>query len=447
MHIFICEKIKKFLIQFRNSPLDKILTNALRLIIGNAAQSIFGMLAVFIAARALQVERFGQLILISYWSYIVLQLFNFQTSHAIVKEGTVSFENNNFSAFWGVIKFGLILDVVTAIIASIIFAIGVLLTSHFVQLESTVIFLLYLYILTMITSVVGTPTALFRLFNQYNFYVVYGSISGLCKFLFTLIAWTIGNDILYFGIAWILAQVVSNIMFCTMAIREYWKQSKVYVSQHPILKFGEVVSYFPELPSRIFSTHLSGVLKMARELDVLIIGIVLGSAAAGLFKIARQFGTAFMKIIDPIFQVIYPDMASLEERKGRGEVIKLIRYSSIMVGSCSLIGLLIFVMLGRTFIEITLGAEFDASVTASICCVAGTAIWGFTHSYGAALLVWNRHRILLTLNIVSSIIYLGSIYLMILNWGVTGAGIATIFYYAFWGLMAAYIVRQESKNF
>jgi O-antigen/teichoic acid export membrane protein len=215
--------------------------------------------------------------------------------------------------------------------------------------------------------------------------------------------------------------------------------------QAPILNMREVMTMFPEMRSRLVSTNLSATLRMVRDLDVLILGWLLNPAAVGLFKIARQIGIALTKVIDPIFQAIYPDMAAIEERSGWRAVAKLLHRSSLVVGFLGLIALTMFVLLGKPLLEMGLGGDFAASYPAAISCVVGAVIWGFFQSYGAALLVWNRHRTLLTLNVLASIIYLVSLVLLAWFWGVTGAGLATALYFSFWSTCAVLIVRRELK--
>lgn len=451
VHVFLMQQYFRKITQrgisaLVDKDLRRVFSNALRLIGGNAAQAIFGMFSVFIVARALGVDRFGQLVLVSSWSLIILQLFSFQTSYALVKEGSVSAAKNDYSALWSVIRFGLILDVATAALAVIIFALGTLVISHSVELDPIVILLAYLYTLTMATSIVGTPTAVLRLFGQYDAFVLHGSASGLCKLAFTGIAWVCGGGLLHFGVAWIAAQVVANVMLCVLSMREYRKQLRQHPLREPISTVREVMTKFPEIRSRLISTNLSATLRMVRDLDVPILGLLLNPAAVGLFKIARQIGAAFMKIIDPIFQAIYPDMAEIEERSGWRAVALLLRKSSLVVGSCGLLAVGAFAVLGKPALEIGLGVDFVDSFPAAMFCVVGAAIWGFSQSYGAALLVWSRHRALLVLNIFASVIYLGSLVLLTLLWGVTGAGLSTTIYFILWSAVAMLIVRRELEQ-
>jgi O-antigen/teichoic acid export membrane protein len=383
---------------------------------------------------------------VGYWSLIVAQLFSFQTCHALVKEGSVSAARADFSGLWSVIRFGALLDIAAAIFATAIFTVGVSLTVYLVELESTIRLLLYLSALCIITNISGAPSAVLRLFDKYTMLALHGGLSGFCKLAFTVIAWSLGGNILEFGIAWIAAQVVSNLFLSLLAIVEFRRQRLRNPPMGKILGFRETLTFFPELRSRLISTNLSATLRMVRDLDVPIVAWILGPSAVGLFKIARQVGTAFMKIIDPFFQVTYPDMAALEESGGRRKVVQLLKRSSLVVGAGSVVGFIMFSVFGESIISVSLGREFTASYPAAISCVAGVAIWGFTQSYGAALLVWNRHRALLVLNVFSSVVYLGSLIPLSRFWGVSGAGFSTLLYFAFWGVVAFYLVHREIRG-
>jgi O-antigen/teichoic acid export membrane protein len=429
----------------RDNALRRVFANALRLMGGNAIHSLLGMLALFVAARALRLELFGQLVLVSSWSVIVLQLFSFQTSHALVKEGAVSAARDDFAALWGVIRVGLLLDVGTAMLAALVFVAGTAVTSWLVAVDSDVLVLAYVYALTMVTAVAASPTSVLRLFDRYDAFILHGFVTGTSKLAFTLAAWACGGGLLYFGLAWIAAQVVANLFLCWLALGEYRRQMRQHPLREPIPGARAVMRLFPELRSRLISTNLSTTLRMVRDLDVPLLGWLLNPAAVGLFKIARQIAMALNRIIDPIFQAIYPDMAAIEERAGSRAVVQLLRRSSVIIGSFGLAALAVFVLVGRRAIELGLGPEFTAAFPAAVSCVLGAAVWGFSQSYGAALLVWNRHRALLVLNVAASALYVAGVIVLARAWGVTGAGLASAVYFVGWSIAAVLLVRHEMR--
>jgi O-antigen/teichoic acid export membrane protein len=430
----------------RDGALRRVFANASRLIVGNAAQAVLGMFSLFMAARGLQVERFGQLVLVSSWSLIVLQLFSFQTSHALVKEGSVSAARDDFASLWGVVRVGLLLDVSSAAVAALIYVIGLAITSRFIEIETSLLVVAYAFVLPMITTLVGAPTAVLRLFDRYDAFILHGIVSGLGKLIFTAVAFFMQAGILGFGLAWVAAQLLTNVVLCWLAMREYRRQRGLHPLRAPIPKAREVLRLFPEMRSRLIATNLSATLRMVRDLDVPLLGLLLNPAAVGLFKVARQIGTAAMRVIDPIFQAVYPDMAAIEERAGPRAVAQLLRRSSIIVGSCGFAALGVFVLIGKPAIELGLGADFVAAFPAAVSCVLSAAIWGFSQSYGAALLVWNRHRELLVLNLVSSALYIGCVFVLAREWGVTGAGLASAIYFLAWSGVAVVLVRRDMRK-
>jgi len=372
-------------------------------------------------------------------------LFSFQSSHALVKEGAVNAARDDYASLWGVMRVGLVLDIATGVLAALVFVVGTIVTTRFVTLDPVVTVLVYAYTLTMVTAIVSAPTSVLRLFDRYDAFLLYGTVTGLSKFIFTALAWLLGGGLLKFGIAWIAAQVVSNVVLCGLAALEFRRQLKLHPLHAPIPKTREVMRMFPELRSRLISTYLSATLRMVRDLDVPLLGWLLNPASVGLFKIARQISAAINRFIDPIFQAIYPDMAALEERAGSRAVTQLLRRSSLIIGSCGLAALVAFILIGKPVLELGLGSDFTAAFPAAVLCVFGVAVWGFSQSYGAALLVWNRHRALLALNVVASAIYIVGVAILARSWGVTGAGLASAIYFVGWSIAAVLLARSEMR--
>ena len=96
----------------------------------------------------------------------------------------------------------------------------------------------------------------------------------------------------------------------------------------------------------------------SRELDMLIVGGVLGEAAAGLFKVAKQLSSILAKLTDPLYAAVYPELAKLWANARYVDFERIILRSGALCGGGGLLVFLGFALFGEEIIAWTVGAEF-----------------------------------------------------------------------------------------
>ncbi len=96
---------------FQNELLRRLFKNAGILFSGNVVAGILGIASLAITARALGVDVFGILVIITTYVAIVDRLINFQSWQAIIKYGSDAISQGRDHDFKSLIKFGFILDI------------------------------------------------------------------------------------------------------------------------------------------------------------------------------------------------------------------------------------------------------------------------------------------------------------------------------------------------
>lgn len=121
-----------------------------------------------------------------------------------------------------------------------------------------------------------------------------------------------------------------------------------------------------EFFSFVKTVYLHGTLKTTvKELDVLIVGAIGTVAAAGLYKIARQFSGIIMKLAEPVSQVIFPVMSRWEAGGQRQRMARLIKTYAMSSAFLTALVIGLYGITGRTILSLTLGMDIDFITTLS----------------------------------------------------------------------------------
>jgi O-antigen/teichoic acid export membrane protein len=408
----------------------KLGANAFRLIGSNAAQTTLGLVATVITARALSVQEFGSLSLIVAYGAVVTQLFSFQSIYAVIQIGTGARERGTMAAFLGVVRVGVWIDIAGALLAASVAWIGVLLAAGWLSIDAAQVTAVSVSCLGIATNISGTPTAVLRMRDRYQSFLWQGAVAGGAKLAFCLIAFFLEGNLLVFVIAWTLAQVLGNVMLIGLGMNEI---SKIQ-SEAAIAPMGVLATFrtFPKLGTVLVQSNLLATMRMVRETDILVVGYLLDSTAAGVFRIARQVGTVVHKLVDPFFHAIYPDLATASERAGPAEVIGLVKKASLLIGGTSSLGLVLFALIGEPMIATLLGSDYRTAFIPASFMVLGAVIWSFGHPFSPALMVWGRYGTVLNVTTVYSVLYVALVWLLADRWGVAGAAAAYAVFQLLW---------------
>ena len=152
----------------KDDLLTRLFKNAAVLFGGNMLASLLGFASLALTARALGVERFGFLVLITTYVAIVDNLVNFQSWQAIIKYGADALEQIHEEDFKSLIKIGFLLDATTAVLATILAASGAWFVGQWRGWDEEIVIMAAMYSFTILFHISGTPTAILRLFDKFN---------------------------------------------------------------------------------------------------------------------------------------------------------------------------------------------------------------------------------------------------------------------------------------
>jgi len=128
-------------------------------------------------------------------------------------------------------------------------------------------------------------------------------------------------------------------------------------------------------------SNLMGTLRLATSyIDVLMVGAIAGTAAAGTYRLARTFALPMTLVLTPFYQAIYPQLTQAVEKRAFGDVAATIRHGTKVVG-IGLLGAGTVIAVGSYWmIPVLAGDDFDGApritaIVAATLVIAGTFFW------------------------------------------------------------------------
>lgn len=419
--------------EWLDDGLRRLIRNAGTLIVGNAMQSCIGLVSLAITARALGSADFGRLIVAVAYATIITQLIGFQSWQAVIRYGAAALEKDDARQFMGVVKTGVFLDVLAAVVASLVALAGVTFGADLVGIDAESRAVAQLVSLAILANIIGTPTALLRIFNRYRMFVVQSFLTSLLKLVLVGMASLTGGGLWAFALAWVSSQVFGYVLLAAFAVRELLKRDLMASGGQSL---AETFRIHPDLAQFFLFTNLNSSARTLRDLDVPILAWILGPSATGSFKIARQFAGALNKIIDPFFVAIYPDLAKLHSAGKTGAALSLVRRSALSLGVIVSSVLVVFILAGEPLIVLVLGDEFRGAYAVTAWCIVGAVIWAFAQPISPMLMVYGRHSALFAINIATTCLYLVAVAAAAVTFGLTAVGIAFAGFLLLWTVLS-----------
>ncbi|MCX7062717.1 MAG: lipopolysaccharide biosynthesis protein [Gammaproteobacteria bacterium] len=406
-------------------PLRQILGNAGILLGGKALNGVLSLGATAIAARALGVDQFGVLVLVHAYIQTIGEIAKFQSWQALLQYGTAPLDAGRISEFQRVLRFSLLLDVLSGVGGVVIALIGVLLVGSALGWTAETAPTVAVYSLVIVFMVSATPTGALRLLDRFDLLAWQSAIDSWVRVIGAAVAWKLGAGLATFLAIWFVGQVVAFVFLFGAAWRTL--RARGALDGFRLRASGSLTDGFPGLWSFVWSTNLNSTLALAfTHVSTLMVGALLGARDAALFRVAKQLGDAVAKPAKLIVPALYPELARLAAAQDIVRLRRLVWQLALAAGGAASVLLLIAASIREPALRLIVGEEFVPAKDVLLWLLGASVVslWALplepllmsTGSAGAAF----RMRLLVT------IVYLPILYLATVNGGLTATGAASV---------------------
>lgn len=332
---------------------------------------------MIILARVLGLELFGLLTLVIAYVRIVNSLLDFRVWESVVRYVGEFIEKKEAEHALSMIKFSYIVDFVTGLVA---FAVCILLAGFanemFIKSPDGFDLVLIFSFSLVVATVNSTSEALFRVFDRFKTIVFVQSAKAIFKLGSVLAALYMGYGIRGVLVAYVtasffefvLTQIVVNKTLKDKGL-DGWFSSRVSLLSHRMRE----ITWF------LLNSSFNATLKIANEgrVAVLILGYFFGSGAVGLYKVARSIIKVVGKIVDPLYEAIFPKLVSLSTSNLYDRSAEIIKFSLKSLLKLVIPVLVIVLLFTEQIIELVFGGQYvPASNTMRVLVLfAGSTFW------------------------------------------------------------------------
>lgn len=411
----------------------RIFRNASYLLSGDLVASGMRMVSIALTARALGVESFGILVLLQTYVAVIDRVLNFQSWQALIKYGAEHRSQEREHGLEDLFKLGFLVDFITAILGAGIAALAATLVGTWLNWEASIIEYAVFYSAVIAFNIEGTCIAILRLHDKFGLIGAQKVIAAAVKLIATAIAFATTDSLVVFVTVAAVCQVVGYLVLLALAFRQL-----ALLRLAPLRK-GEARRAFREnkgITTYIVSTNLHSTFRIIPDqLDFIIVAAVLGNAATGSYKVAKEMARILTRVVQPLYQSIYPELAALAANRKYRQILQIVWRSGFVVGLAAIFFWVCLILFGESLLALIFGDQYTDAYMVMIWYALGAVISAAAFPITPAILAVGYPKLPLVLIVFSTIIYVVCLPIMMNEFGLPGAGMANVVFYGSWVLL------------
>lgn len=405
---------------FSDGAFRAILRNASYLGSGKIGGALLSLIALACAGRALTPALFGTLAIVQAYASGVSALVKFQTWQFIVRFGAPALVHKDVERFRDVTSFSFGLDVASGVVGLVAGVVLLPYLAHWVGIDPDDIMLALLYCTLIPIMTAATPTGILRTLDRFDHLAVQELVTPLLTAVGGIICYFAKLGFAGFIITWYVAELVGDLFLWVLAAREL-KRREIKGALRPAL-------FAPARRIKgawdfVWTTNIAHSIWSAwGPLSNVIVGGLLGTSAAGLFKIATTFFESAGKPADFLAKSFYPEIMRLDPTSK--QPWQLAVRTGLLGGGMGVIMLLVVMVGGKPLIGLVFGSRYLDAFGLLQIMAASLLVSTASFPLESLLYMSGRQRAALVADGLAALTYGIFLVGLIHLYGLTGAGFA-----------------------
>ena len=403
--------------------LKRVLRNFGVVIRGRGIAGVFSVLATGLMANALPVIEFGLVILLHTYVMVIRGALNFRTFEAVVRFGIPLNDSGNETRFRTLLRSTMLIDMASALLATIVGVLAAPLAGYFLHWDAEMVGWASLYSLFILSTANGTPNGILRVYDRFDALGVQFTVAPALRLVMVAAAWAMDAPMVVFMVLWGTAFAIGHLYMLARGLMELKAHSEF--SLWSGFRWNEL-----KKPEKDFWNFVGVVYwqtnidLLPKHVSVLLAGGLLGPAAAGLFRLAREFSTVLTQPAVTLREVLFPDLTRSFHAEDGG--IRSVPFkTAIIAGLAGFAIVLLSLAIGGPILGI-IGAEYiPAAPLLSMLLLAATFDLA-SAPLRAAAYAMGKAGTILRIHVVGIISYVALFFLLTPLTGLTGPGLAAI---------------------
>lgn len=403
----------------------RIYDNLARLLGGKAAAAVVGLAYMAVAARALGPRDYGVLILVHGFAMTVGSLIGFPGWHAVVRFGAQAVAAGDAPRLVRLLRFTGLVEGVGAIVAIATAAILAPLIGPRLGWSPVAISFALPYSFAVLTSMRATPAGYLQLAGRFDLLGVHNLVPPLVRLAGALVALALGAGLRGFLIAWLVAAIAewaAMWLFGIFVARQRLGGHRLFGSPRGTIADNPGIWRFMLAANADITFG-----ELATRISPLVVGWVLGPAAAGLYSIAQRATVVIAQPAAILGRASYAELARLVARGGTGAEMRHALGRSVGIALAAALPVLALIALFGREVAVALGGgAFAGAAPVMIWLAAGQLILVLGPPASAALVALGRPSLSVAANMISGLGLLPLLPLLMHRFGLLGAGLQAL---------------------
>lgn len=404
-----------------HSPLRRIAGNMGRLLSGKAAAGVISLGSIAIAARVLGVEQYGVLNLVHGFATLMGGTIAFSGFHGMVRYGAEALNRGAHAQFRNLV---LLLALIELGMAAITIALAMLLVpvvGASLGWSPQAIQFGGLYCFAILATVRATPQGLLQLAERFDLIGLHPVVMPLIRLAGSLAIYFTNGGLGAFLWVWLAAAIAEGLsmwVLCWIGTRHL----VISADGRPTLKGTRRDN--PGIVRFIATTNLDLTLRdIAPKATPLIVGWMLGPAAAGLYALAQRASAILIQPAQMLGEAAYPVVTRLLISGDNKAAGKAVRRSAVFATVAAVFAAALMAIFADRVLILLGGASFAGGASLLILVVLGRAMIAGMPTLSAALTAQGRPWVSARANLASNVGMLPILPVLIWSLGLNGAGV------------------------
>lgn len=410
---------------------------------GKATAGALSVGYMVIAARVLGPTEYGVLILMHAYVTTVCGLLEFPVSQAIVRYGAHAIDGGDMGRLARLLRFTAIVEGIGGALAIVLIALLAPVVGPKLGWSETAQSFAVFYSFAALGSLRSAPAGYLQLMRRFDLLGIHNAVAPAARLVGAAIVAFGGWGLKGFLIAWLLAAVAEWAVLWLMGIvlartqlgrGFHWGDVNGVVAENPKIWSFMIASNA--------DTTFGG---LAGRLTPLIVGWLLGPAAAGLYAVGQRATVIVAQPAQILGASTYAEFARLVASGAPGDVIRHTLARVIGIAMLAALPVMVLIMLfAKPLILVLAGSEFLGAQAVMMWLVAARVIFLIAPPASAALLSMGLPGRSVIANLSSSLGLLPLLPILMHAYGVAGAGVQSVIQAGVGGALLIFFVWRAS---
>lgn len=346
----------------------RILQSGAWLFLPRTVAAVLSLIYLAVSAQTLGAADFGKFMLIFSFAQLIAGFTSFQTWQILIRYGTNLVHDGAHAKLAELTWFCIILDLIGAVLALVLAIFGAWLLAANQGWEDKEAIAVIIFTTLLVLSSRSTPTGLLRISDRFGDAALPDMLVPIIRLVGTGILVVMQPTIWGFLAIWLLSEFVPTVLVWINVLRRL----KLPLRWSNLPRLDSFQSRFPGIGKFALWSNVGSSFKLtSQQMVAVIVGVYVGAAAAGFFRLGYQLGQVFARIGDAISMALFTEYARVAHIGGSKDAATLLSKMMKVSGVAAILVLAIVGLAGKPIIVWLFGVDFVAAYP--LVMILGTA--------------------------------------------------------------------------